>query len=78
LGKLIGVLPVTALREWFREERVESGFEGWKFDTVLGTFWSSHAGSDGCQIEFDNGGEGEGVLLGRDSEKILGAVVVLD
>ena len=44
----------------------------------MGTFGAGHAGSDGGEVEFDDGGEVEGVFLGGEPEKILGAVVVLD
>ena len=42
------------------------------------TFGASHAGSDGGEVEFDDGGEVEGIFFGGKPKKILGLVVVLN
>ena len=78
LSRLLGILAVSALRNGFSEEVVERGLEGGEFDPVLGSFWAGHAGFYCCEVEFHHRGEGKGILLGRDAEEALGAVVVLD
>lgn len=70
------IFPIAPVGEGLSEERIESGFERRQFNPILRTFGPGDAGADGGEVELDDGGEGEGIFLGGDSEKILGAVVV--
>jgi len=74
----MGIFAVAAFSYGLGQETEEGGLEGRNFDAVLGAFGTCDAWANGGEIQFDKGGEVDGVLSGVDAEKILGAIVVFN